>query len=98
ARAAEMIRDIGPKASRAEPALRKALADRSGRVRSDAALALGAVTAGSDRAVKTLERLLRDKDPDVRYSAAAALGRVGTPKAEKAFNRYFRAESRRGWR
>lgn len=80
------------------PSLRKALKDRSPRVRASAAFALGNIGRPAENAVPALVRALRDKNAGVRYSAAESLGRIGTPDARKAFERYLRREFKRSLR
>jgi HEAT repeat protein len=75
---------ITPIAEDAVPALSRALADSSARVRQQAAQALGMFgEAGFFDVVSELIRALHDMDKGVRISAISSLGRIG-PKAAKA--------------
>ncbi len=94
----DAVHRLGEMGESAVPSLRKALKDRSPRVRASAAFALGNIGRPAENAVPALVRALRDKNADVRYSAAESLGRIGAPAARKAFERYLRREFRRSLR
>lgn len=65
---------VGADAKAAVPMLVSALRDKAGRVRWEAATALGHIGAA---AVPGLTASLRDRDPDVRHAAVFALGEIG---------------------
>ncbi|MCI0455869.1 MAG: HEAT repeat domain-containing protein [Gemmataceae bacterium] len=69
--AAAALRELGPKASAAAPALVKALADKEPRVRATAAETLGKLPPTGATTGK-LDALLADPDEEVRLSAALA--------------------------
>lgn len=94
-RAVDEIGRMGPRAVVALPVLRRTLKDKDPRVRSSSALAIGKFGEAADPAVPDLIRALRDKNVDVRYCAAHSLARVGTRRAQRAFERYMAAELRR---
>jgi HEAT repeat protein len=77
-----ILRDIGPDASAAAPALVGKLADKRGEVRREAALALATIGA-ADTAPKIAGLL---KDPAAQVAATYALGALGRipPEAEPA--------------
>ncbi|REK19026.1 MAG: hypothetical protein DWQ37_02365 [Planctomycetota bacterium] len=68
-----ILRDIGPEAAPAVPALKAALEDRRPEVRREATLALA--TIGSPEAVEALVPML--KDEHARTAATFALGTIG---------------------
>lgn len=75
----DLLRDVGWREGRADPALIAALTDKRPRYRVAAAHVLG---RGSDAAVRCrVAPLLRDADATVRFEAAAALARFGDKKA-----------------
>lgn len=75
----ELLRAIGWREGRADPALVAALTDKRPRYRVAAAHVLG---RGSDAAARRqVAPLLRDTDARVRFEAAAALARFGNKKA-----------------
>jgi HEAT repeat protein len=71
-RAAEALALLGPAASPAIPALRRALADDSPHLQLRAAEALAAI---GEEAVPAFRAALKNENPEVRSVAAAALGR-----------------------
>jgi HEAT repeat protein len=72
-RAAKVLRQIGPAATRAVPALQKALRHPRGKVREEAARALGAIRPESKQAREALRERLRDPRDRVRVQAALSL-------------------------
>lgn len=76
-RALAAIREIGPPASNAIPALLAALNDKEKWVRSNAAIALGAVGQRPAVVVPALVASLNDPDPVVRGFSVAALYHFG---------------------
>ena len=70
----------------AAPALIQALRDSDLRVRREAALALGHITAVD--AVSALIKLLQDKNESVRFNAMLALKQIGTAEVLKAAEEY----------
>jgi HEAT repeat protein len=82
AQAIETIGELGPKAKAATPDLQKALADKDGIVRLQAALALKKLGDAKD-SLTDLVKLLDDPDGRVRKIAAASLEEVG-PDAKPA--------------
>lgn len=73
------LKDFGPAAAPAVPALIEALQDPDADTRGRAASALGAVGVPAARAVPALIEALQDSE--VRRSAAGALGRIGPAAA-----------------
>jgi hypothetical protein len=71
------LREIGPAAAEAVPALIEALKDKDKRVRRYAAEALGEIGPKAEKAVPVLINALKDKDEYVRSNAAFALGKIG---------------------
>jgi len=65
--------------TRAEPWLARLLGDRDGRLRAEAARAVG--LSGGPAGAALLRRALRDRDPEVRWEAARGLGGLGAPGA-----------------
>jgi len=61
------------------PTLLSALSSENGRVRANAAIALGNFPEAADRSVPKLLELTKDKEPSVRANAAWALGLIGPP-------------------
>lgn len=72
--AAEVLGDLGPRASDAVPALVKALSDKRPVVRVRAAQALGSIAAASG--IEPLTAALNDPSPSVRSAATESLGRM----------------------
>lgn len=72
--AAEVLGDLGPRASESVPALVRALRDKQESVRTTAAHALGAI--GDKSAIPPLTAALSDRLPPVRAASAVALGRM----------------------
>ena len=81
-RAADLLRNLGPKAEPAIPALVVALKDKKYRVQCSAANALGSIGPGAVKAVPGLIKALGDAEGVVRSSAADALGQIGPTAAE----------------
>ena len=79
------------KAKSSIPALVSALKDQSGRVRKEAALALGVIAPAEAEAA--LLTALSDGDEDVRYFAADALGSVRTATVMQAIETRLAAET-----
>ncbi len=77
ARAADVIRRIGPEAKAAVPALIEALEDRSAETRNEVLFALAAVGPDARQAVPAVTKALKDPDMNVRYAACFALGKIG---------------------
>jgi HEAT repeat protein len=75
-RAAGVLAQIGPAASKAVPSLIKALRSRRGAARREAARALGAIGAEAKPACDGLQERLRDPRTGVRVQAALALQRI----------------------
>jgi HEAT repeat protein len=71
---AEVLTDLGPRASASAPALAHALNDKEESVRAQAAEALGAIGAPSSAA--RLIAALNDQQPSVRSAAAESLGKL----------------------
>ena len=67
-------------------ALTEALADESGAVRANAALALGMLKERAEPAVAALTRALEDPDGGVRANAALALRKVQGPSGAARTN------------
>ncbi len=76
-RAVDALRQLGPEAKSAVPALTAALRDSSCGVRRRAAEALGAVGAEARSSVPALTEALRDRIHTVRDAARAALEKIG---------------------
>src|SRR5262249_42504065 len=70
------LRDLGPQAADAVPALTRALKDPYWALRLNAASALGSIGPAAATAVPTLKAALKDSEPRVQSSAAAALERI----------------------
>jgi HEAT repeat protein len=68
---------IGPDAAETEPALVRAMADKSEDIRRKTAYALGRVAGNAQGALPVLVTALSDANADVRNSAADALGHFG---------------------
>lgn len=77
--AARKLGDMGPKAVKAIPALRKRLLDIHKGVRQTAAEALGKIGPAAKVAILDLSKRFFDKEPGVRLKAAWSLGRIGEP-------------------
>lgn len=76
-KAADALRELGPAAQTATPALVEALGKRWASVRKRAALALGYIGGGKE-AISVLRRVLEQvEDAEVRHAAAEALIRLG---------------------
>jgi HEAT repeat protein len=69
---------LGKIGTGAVPALSKALADKSDKLRRAAAFALGLIGPKAYAAVPELTTALKDSEPLIRALAAEALGKVGT--------------------
>ncbi len=74
AQATIVLKNIGPGAV---PGLRKALADKSAKVRRGSAFALGLLGPKAYEAVGDLVKALSDDEPLVRAMAADAIGKIG---------------------
>jgi HEAT repeat protein len=84
-RAAMALGQMGPGATAAGDALRRALGDERASVRFWAAKSLGDMGQRSESTTARLIQATRDVDADVRWQAARALGKVGVgPAAEQA--------------
>ncbi|MEX0712485.1 MAG: HEAT repeat domain-containing protein [Pirellulales bacterium] len=96
-RAARRLRDLGPRAKQAIPALVAVLEDDDADVASMAAEALGAVGAATDVVVPSLAEALAHPDWVVRWSAAGALARIGPDAraADKALIRVINSDKDR---
>ena len=70
-----VLRQLGPAAKSAVPALTKTLADKNPEIRREATLALGAIGAPAETAAPQIAALL--EDPLVREAATFALGQIG---------------------
>ena len=81
--AADVLREMGPRAAKAVPALAKIVGDRNRWVRSFACNALGNVGPGAAPAVDALLAVVQHEDPYTRRHAVMALGQIG-PAAVKA--------------
>ena len=76
------IGEIGPKAIRALPVLRRRLNDQDAYMRRIAARALGGLAEAAEPATEELiSRMFNDDDPVVCREAAHALGEIGRPVA-----------------
>ncbi|MEX2118646.1 MAG: HEAT repeat domain-containing protein [Pirellulales bacterium] len=96
-RAARRLRDVGPRAKQAIPALVAVLEDDDADVASMAAEALGAVGAATEVVVPSLAEALAHPDWVVRWSAAGALARIGPDAraADKALIRVINSDKDR---
>lgn len=75
--AADLLGKMLPPAEAAVEPLLAALEDEdNGKLRSNAAIALGNIGVKDRKVMRALERAKGDKDPDVRYSAKKALERL----------------------
>jgi vesicle coat complex subunit len=74
---ASALRQIGPAAEPAVPALVKALGDPDPEVQISAAEALGRIGPAAEPAVPALIEALGDPDADVQRTASETLGRIG---------------------
>src|SRR5690242_7970492 len=72
-RAAFELRQRGPAAAQAVPALIVALHDRKAEIRQEAAFALGRIGAPAKPAIPALVAALKDEDPVVRFWGVSAL-------------------------
>jgi HEAT repeat protein len=81
--AADVLREMGPRAAKAVPALAKIAGDRNRWVRSFACNALGNVGPAAAPAIDALLAVVQHEDPYTRRHAVTALGQIG-PAAVKA--------------
>ena len=81
--AADVLREMGPRAAKAVPALATIVGDRNRWVRSFACNALGNVGPAAAPAVDALLAVVQHEDPYTRRHAVMALGQIG-PAAVKA--------------
>jgi len=77
ARAAAVLRRIGPAAKDAVPGLIDALADENAETRSEVLFALGAIGPDAAAATPAIAKALDDEETDVAYAACYALGQIG---------------------
>jgi HEAT repeat protein len=78
------LKDLGPRARAAVPALARALQDDDRLFRNRAADALGAVGPGAAAAVPALGELLQNENRTLRVAAARALWRINRDRAAVA--------------
>jgi serine/threonine protein kinase/HEAT repeat protein len=76
--AAIAVRDVGPPAAEAVPALMAALEDNMSGIRDWAAMALGSIGPAAKEALPALLVALRDTNTFLRAAAAGAIGAIGT--------------------
>ena len=80
--AVRALRDLGPQAKSAVPALIEVLQhDPNADVRLTAGGTLGAIGPGAKAAIPSLTKALKDPDPHISRTAAWALGRIGAEAA-----------------
>jgi HEAT repeat protein len=84
--AALALRNLGPEARAAAPALTDAMKDPNQQVRIWAALAMTKIAPNDPAVVPGLIEALKDREPNARHAAALSLGLIGIdqPAAKQA--------------
>jgi HEAT repeat protein len=82
--AVAVIRQLGPKAKDAVPALAEELKDPDAAYRREVCFALASIGPGAKPAVPALVKALSDADEGVRHIATYALGKIGPDAAAAA--------------
>jgi len=91
--AAVALRDLGPAACEASPALLAALRDPNSGIRDWAALALASVCSDPAEVLPELLRALHDANMFLRAAAATALGALGAREAVPALSEALKDEN-----